>query len=184
MINILGIFLSEANAKGKKLPNKDINTKYLALEGLFKLAKYTTGNKILKDHCSVIISSLHDNDLSIRKKALELMFLICTEESVKLIIKEMLLYFKENEPQLKEDISLKVAILAEKYAQDFKFYIESILKMIELAGEYVTEDILFRFYQLMTGFENQEQLDFIQKYAVEKVTRLLEKDYSNENAVS
>ena len=182
-ISILGIYLSETNGKGKKLPNKDINTKYLALDGLSKLSKYTTGNKILKVHCDVIISSLHDNDLSIRKKSLELMFLICTEDSVKLIIKEMLLYFKENEPQLKDDIALKVAILAEKYAQDFKFYIESILKMIELAGDYVTDDIIFRFYQLMTGFENQEQLDFIQKYAVEKISKYLEKDFVNENAI-
>lgn len=181
-ISILGIFLMEIS-KGKKLPNRDINTKYLSLEGISKLTKYTTGNKILKDHCNVIISSLHDNDLSIRKKSLELMFLICSEDSVKLIIKEMLLYFKDNEPQLKEDIALKVAILAEKYSQDFKFYIESIVKMIELAGDYITEDIIFRFYQLMTGFEGQEQAESIQKYAVEKVNKLLEKEFVNENAV-
>lgn len=111
------------------------------------------------------------------------MFLICTQDSVKLLTKEMLLYFKENEPQLKEDIALKVAILAEKYATDFKWYIESIVKMIELAGEYVSEDIIFRFFQLMKGFENQPQDELIQIYAVEKIIKLLEKDFINENAI-
>lgn len=122
-------------------------------------------------------------DLSIRRKALDLMFLVCTEDSVKLITKEMLLYFKEDEPQLKEDIALKVAILSEKYAQDFKWYIESMIKMIELAGDYLSEDIVFRFIQIMTGFDKQEQSEVVQKYSVEKVVKLLEKEYINENGV-
>lgn len=172
-----------SETSSRKRPNKDVNTRYLALDAMAKLSKYTSGNKILKSHSNVIISSLHDNDISIRRKALELMFLVCTEDSVKLITKEMLLYFKEDEPQLKEDIALKVAILSEKYAQDFKWYIESIVKMIELAGDYVSEDIVFRFLQIMTGFENQEQSDIIQKYAVEKVLKLLEKEFVNENGV-
>ena len=178
-IQILGIYLSES----RKNPNKDVNTKYLALEGLAKLSKYTSGNLILKSHCNVIIASLHDNDLSIRRKALELMFLICTEDSVKLLTKEMLLYFKENEPQLKEDIALKVAILAEKYAVDFKWYIDCVLKMIELAGEYVSEDIIYRYFQLMKGFDNQPQDEAVQIYSVEKIVKLLEKEFINENAV-
>lgn len=178
-INLLGIFLSES----RKYPNKDINTKYLALDGLAKLSKYSSGNLILKNHSNVIIASLHDSDLSIRRKALELMFLVCTKESVKQITKEMLLYYKENEPQLKEDIALKVAILAEKYAVDLNWYIDCILKMIELAGEYVSEDIVYRFYQLMKGFENQPQDKSVQIYSVEKILKLLDKDVVNENTI-
>lgn len=148
-----------------------------------KLSKYTSGDKILRSHSNVIISSLRDNDISIRRKALELMFLTCTEESVKLITKEMLLYFREDEPQLKDDIALKVAILSEKYAQDFRWYIESMVKMIELAGDYVSEDIVYRFLQIITGFDNQEQSPVVQKYAVEKVVKLLEREFINENGI-
>ena len=176
----MGIYLS---SDSKKRPNKDVNTRYLALDAMAKLSKYTSGSKILKSHTNVIISSLRDNDISIRRKALELMFLVCTEDNVKLVTKEMLLYFREDEPQLKEDIALKVAILSEKFASDFKWYIESILKMIELAGDFVSEDIIFRFMQIISGFEKQEQSEIVQKYAVEKIMKLLEKEYIPENGI-
>lgn len=170
-------------SESKKHLNKDVNTKFLALDAIAKLSKYTSGNNILKNHYNVILASLRDNDISIRRKALDLMFLICTEDSVKVITKEMLLYFKEDEPQLKDDIALKVAILAEKYASDLKWYVESIVKMIEMAGEYMSDDIVYRFMQVITGFKNQEQPESIQKYAVEKASKLLEKDFVNENAI-
>jgi AP-2 complex subunit alpha len=114
-VSILGNFLKEDS---NKYPNKDINTKYLALDGMAKLAKYSSGDRILKEHSTIIYSSLKDNDISIRRRALDLLFLVCSVETVKSICKELLLYFKEDEPQLKEDIALKLAILAEKYTTD------------------------------------------------------------------
>ena len=128
-VSILGAFLQDDQ---RKHPNKDINTKYLALDGMAKLSKYTNGNKILKDHSTIILQSLRDADISIRRRALDLLFLTCTQDSVKLICKELLIYLKEDEPQLKEDITLKVAILSEKYATDYFWYIDVCIKMLEL----------------------------------------------------
>ena len=36
---------------------------------------------------------------------------------------------------------LKVAILAEKYATDYKWYVDVILNLIRLAGDYVSEEV-------------------------------------------
>jgi AP-2 complex subunit alpha len=179
-IGILGLFLQEDQ---RKHPNKDVNTKYLALDGMAKLSKYTSGSKILKEHSNIIIYSLRDNDISIRRRALDLLFLCCTSDSVHMICKELLIYFKEDEPQLKEDVALKIAILAEKYAADFTWYVDVCIKMLELAGDYVSDDILYRIVQIVTGFENQESNTSLQIYACEKIIKLLEKDYVFESVV-
>ena len=179
-VNILGAFLQDDQ---RKHPNKDINTKYLALDGMAKLSKYTNGNKILKDHSTIILQSLRDADVSIRRRALDLLFLTCTQESVKLICKELLIYLKEDEPQLKEDITLKVAILSEKYATDYFWYIDVCIKMLELAGDFVSDDIIYRIVQIVTGFENKEPDPLLQIHACEKVIALLKKDYAFESVV-
>jgi hypothetical protein len=40
---------------------------------------------------------------------------------------------------------LKVAILAEKYATDYKWYVDVILNLIRLAGDYVSEEVNVNF---------------------------------------
>jgi hypothetical protein len=49
--------------------------------------------------------------------------------------------------------------------------------MMEVAGDFVTEDIFFRFYQIVVGFEDQEPNEKIKLYAVEKICKMLDKDY-------
>lgn len=172
-INILGNFLQD---NVKKYPNKDVNTKYLALDSLAKLCKYSSKDKIYNDHFNIIVGSIRDNDISIRRRALDLLFIVCSQDSVKPICKELLSYMTEDEPQLKEEVALKIAILAEKYANEYNWYIDICLKMLEVAGDYVTEDIIFRFVQIVSGFEEQEQNDKIKIYACEKICKMLEKE--------
>ena len=45
---------------------------------------------------------------------------------------------------MKEEIVLKIAILAEKFAENLNWYIDVIFKLIELAGDYVSDEIWYR----------------------------------------
>ena len=179
-VNVLGSFLV---GDSRRCPNSDINTRYLALDGMAKLSKYSNGNKIMKDHSAIILQSLRDSDISIRRRALDLLFLICTPETVKTICKELLIYFSEDDPQLKEDITLKIAILSERFAPDYLWYIDCCLKMLEVAGDYAPEDIIYRIVQMVTGFENKESDQNLQIYACEKCISLLKKDFTFECVV-
>ena len=179
-VNILGSFLIDDS---RRCPNADINTRYLALDGMAKLSKYSNGNKIMKDHSTIILQSLRDSDVSIRRRALDLLFLICTPETVKNICKELLIYFREDDPQLKEDITLKIAILSEKFAPDYLWYIDCCLKMLEVAGDYAPEDIIYRIVQMVAGFENKESDQNLQIHACEKCLALLTKNYTYECVV-
>ena len=44
---------------------------------------------------------------------------------------------------------LKIAILSEKYASDFSWYVDIILKLIRLAGDYVSEEVWYRIIQIV-----------------------------------
>ena len=44
---------------------------------------------------------------------------------------------------------LKIAILAEKYAQDYTWYVDTILNLIRLAGDYISEEVWYRIIQIV-----------------------------------
>ena len=58
---------------------------------------------------------------------------------------------------------LKVAILAEKYATDYKWYVDVILNLIRLAGDYVSEEVWYRVIQIVIN------RDDVQGYAAKTV---------------
>ena len=58
---------------------------------------------------------------------------------------------------------LKVAILAEKYATDYTWYVDVILNLIRIAGEYVSDEVWFRVIQIVINRED------VQGYAAKTV---------------
>lgn len=91
-----------------------------------------------------IVISLRDPDVSIRRRALDLLFCLCDQSVAGNVVNELLDYLQENDYELKEEMVLKIAILAEKFAENLNWYIDVIIKLIEYAGDYVSEDIWYR----------------------------------------
>jgi AP-2 complex subunit alpha len=46
---------------------------------------------------------------------------------------------------------LKVAILAEKYAVDYTWYVDVMLNLIRIAGDYVSEKVWYRVIQIVVN---------------------------------
>lgn len=60
---------------------------------------------------------------------------------------------------------LKVAILSEKFAVDYTWYVDTILNLIRIAGDYVSEEVSsFRFYwingEIKPGIKNCVEVRF------------------------
>lgn len=72
---------------------------------------------------------------------------------------------------------LKVAILAEKYATDYKWYVDVILNLIRLAGDYVSEEVWYRVIQIVINRED------VQGYAAKTVFEALQAPACHENMV-
>jgi AP-2 complex subunit alpha len=88
--------------------------------------------------------SLRDPDISIRRRALDILYLLCTPAISERIIEELIKYSNEAALNIKEELVLKIIILAEKFAEDILFYIDVVVRLIETSGNYITEEIWYR----------------------------------------
>ena len=70
-----------------------------------------------------------------------------------------------------------MAILAEKYATDYKWYVDVILNLIRLAGDYVSEEVWYRVIQIVINRED------VQGYAAKTVFEALQAPACHENMV-
>jgi AP-2 complex subunit alpha len=125
------------------------NIKYLALESLSKLngvgMKAAQEANIVKTNLPTFLGNLREKDISIRKRALDTLFCLCTSEVAAEVINELLDHLQEdNDYELMEEMVLKIAILSEKFAPNLSWYIDVIIRLIEYAGDYVDEDLWFR----------------------------------------
>ncbi|KAL5063725.1 hypothetical protein RYX36_025462 [Vicia faba] len=78
---------------------------------------------------------------------------------------------------MREELSLKAAILAEKFAPDLSWYVDVILQLIDKAGDFVSDDIWFRVVQFVTNNED------LQPYAATKAREYLDKPSIHETMV-
>lgn len=51
---------------------------------------------------------------------------------------------------IREEMVLKIAVLAERYATDLRWYVDTVLQLIHLAGDYVADDVWHRVVQVRT----------------------------------
>jgi len=168
---------------GKFISVKEANVRYLALETMAKLTGIFISSSFLKQHLQTILVSLRDPDISIRRRALDLLFCLCDERMSREIVQELLDYLLEDDFELKEEMVLKIAILAEKFADNLNWYIDVIIKLIEHAGDYVSEDIWFRVAQIVTGFGEAPANQSLQKYAAVKLFDLLQTPALHESMI-
>ena len=67
---------------------------------------------------------------------------MCDRSNAEDIVQEMLTYLETADYQIREEMVLKIAILSEKYAVDYKWYLDVMLKLIRIAGDFVSEEVI------------------------------------------
>ncbi|XP_023512584.1 AP-2 complex subunit alpha-1-like [Cucurbita pepo subsp. pepo] len=162
---------------GKFIAVREPNIRYLGLENMTRMLMVTDVQDIIKRHQAQIITSLKDPDISIRRRALDLLYGMCDVSNAKDIVEELLQYLSTAEFAMREELSLKAAILAEKFAPDLSWYVDVILQLIDKAGDFVSDDIWFRVVQFVTNNED------LQPYAAIKAREYLDKPAIHETMV-
>ncbi|GMH38541.1 hypothetical protein BSKO_06425 [Bryopsis sp. KO-2023] len=163
---------------GKFLMINEPNIKYLALENMSRLALIPEMLEAITRHQKTIVASLKDPDVSVRKRALDLLFSTCDASNSMENVEELLKYMTVADFSMREELTLKIAILAERFAPDVKWYVDVSMDLIERAGEFVTEDIWHRVIQLVTNNEGMRQ------YAANKVAESLQRGGSHEALIA
>ncbi|KAL4505321.1 hypothetical protein ABPG72_002383 [Tetrahymena utriculariae] len=171
VIKRLGVFISF----------REPNFRYLGLETMCKLVH--NNEDLIEKHLSTILKSLKSNDISIKRRALELLYLMCNQNTSKRIVEELLGYAEEKaDLVIKEELVLKIAILAEKFADNLTWYIDCVIKLISSSGDFVTDDIWFRIIQMIVGFGKESNPE-LQRYAALKLFTSINIPHAHENLV-
>ena len=60
------------------------------------------------------MTPLQDSDVSIRRRALELVYALVNESNIKALTKELLEYLKVTDPEFKPDLTTKICALVQR----------------------------------------------------------------------
>ncbi|CDK25840.1 unnamed protein product [Kuraishia capsulata CBS 1993] len=147
-------------ALGGLLEAGETNARYLALDALTKVAARSgaSGSQKAVEHLPKVMRLLRDRDVSVRQKALDLVYAICDSTSVENICRDLLAYMGVAEYSMRPDVAVKVAVLAEKFATDATWYVTTALKLIAVAGSHVADEVWQRIVQIVVNNEGIQPL--------------------------
>lgn len=167
-LRVLGV-----NILGKFLTNRDNNIRYVALNTLVKVVAIDT--PAVQRHRNTILECLRDPDISIRRRALDLSFTLINEGNVRVLIRELLAFLEVADNEFKTTMTTQIGIAADKYAPNKRWHIDTMLRVLTLAGNYVREPIMSSFIRLIATSPE------LQQYAVQKLYTNLKKDITQES---
>lgn len=166
-LRVLGV-----NILGKFLSNKDNNIRYVALNTLLKVVAIEPN--AVQRHRNTILECLRDPDISIRRRALDLSFTLIREDNIRVLIRELLAFLEVADNEFKPVMTTQIGIAADRFAPSKRWHIDTILRVVKLAGNYVKEQILSSFIRLIATSPDQ------QTYAVQKLYSGLKADITQE----
>ena len=166
-LRVLGV-----NILGKFLTNKDNNIRYVALNTLIKVVAVEPN--AVQRHRNTILECLRDPDISIRRRALDLSFTLIREDNVRVLIRELLAFLEVADAEFKPIMTTQIGIAADRYAPNRRWHIDTMLRVVKLAGNFVKEQILSSFIRLIATSPD------LQTYAVQKLYAALKSDVTQE----
>jgi AP-1 complex subunit gamma-1 len=141
-LRVLGV-----NILGKFLSNRDNNIRYVALNTLIKVVAVEPN--AVQRHRNTILECLRDPDISIRRRALDLSFTLINEGNVRLLIRELLAFLEVADNEFKPIMTSQIGIAADRFSPNKRWHVDTMLRVLSLAGNYVKEQILSSFIRLV-----------------------------------
>ncbi|MCO5595575.1 hypothetical protein L7F22_049620 [Adiantum nelumboides] len=135
-----GLRVLAVNILGRFLSNRDNNIRYIALNMLLRVVSVDT--QAVQRHRTTIVECVKDTDISIRKRALELVYALVNKSNAKALTKELLEYLKKSDSDFKGILTAKICLIIEKFSPDKIWYIDQMIKVMVEAGNYVTDAVI------------------------------------------
>ncbi|KAG8534073.1 uncharacterized protein KY384_000916 [Bacidia gigantensis] len=166
-LRVLGV-----NILGKFLTNKDNNIRYVALNTLIKVVAVEPN--AVQRHRNTILECLRDPDISIRRRALDLSFTLINDSNVRVLIRELLAFLEVADNEFKPIMTSQIGVAADRFAPNKRWHVDTMLRVLKLAGNYVKEQILSSFVRLIATTPE------LQTYSAQKLYAALKDDITQE----
>ncbi|KAL9056364.1 MAG: hypothetical protein Q9162_002955 [Coniocarpon cinnabarinum] len=162
---------------GKFILGRETNVRYLGLEAMTHLASRGEALDPIKQHQKSIVASLRDRDITVRRQALDLLYSMCDQTNQQSIVTELLKHLQTADYAIREEMVLKIAVLAERYATDAQWYVDVSLRLLAIAGDHVSDEVWQRVIQIVTNNEG------LQEYAARSLLRYVKPDQVHESLI-
>uniref|UniRef100_A0A8D2AUM2 AP-4 complex subunit epsilon n=1 Tax=Sciurus vulgaris TaxID=55149 RepID=A0A8D2AUM2_SCIVU len=163
-----------AKCIGKFVLSPKINLKYLGLKALTYVIQQDP--TLALQHQMTIIECLDHPDPIIKRETLELLYRITNAQNVTVIVQKMLEYLHQSkEEYIIVNLVGKIAELAEKYAPDNAWFIQTMNAVFSVGGDVMHPDIPNNFLRLLAeGFDDETEDQQLRLYAVQSYLTLLD----------
>ncbi|XP_071447728.1 AP-1 complex subunit gamma-1 isoform X2 [Hetaerina americana] len=141
-LRVLGV-----NILGRFLLNTDKNIRYVALNTLLKTVHVDTS--AVQRHRSTILDCLKDLDVSIRRRALDLSFALVNASNVCAMVRELVTFLERADPEFKATAASSIVVAAERYAPRRRWHLDTHLRVLCAAGNYVSDEVVACTIQLI-----------------------------------
>lgn len=169
--------LLEAAADGvsKFLKSDSHNLKYLGIDALSRLIKISP--EIAEQHQLAVIDCLEDPDDTLKRKTFELLYKMTKSSNVEVIVDRMIEYMINiNDTHYKTEIASRCVELAEQFAPSNQWFIQTMNKVFEHAGDLVNAKVAHNLMRLIAeGFgEDDDTADTqLRSSAVESYLQIM-----------
>lgn len=144
-----GLRVLAVNILGRFLLNNDKNIRYVALNTLLRVVN--ADYNAVQRHRTTIVDCLKDTDISIRKRAMELSFALVNSNNIRGMMKELLSFLESCDPEFKSDCCSSIVMATEKHSPNKRWHVDTVLRVLKIAGNYVHNDIVSIVIQLIAS---------------------------------
>ncbi|XP_057798993.1 LOW QUALITY PROTEIN: AP-4 complex subunit epsilon [Salvia miltiorrhiza] len=166
---------SAADAIAKFLKSDSHNLKYLGIDALTRLIKINP--EIAEQHQLAVIDCLEDPDDTLKRKTFDLLYKMTKSSNVEVIVDRMIEYMISiNDSHYKTEIASRCVDLAEQFAPSNQWFIQTMNKVFEHAGDLVNAKVAHNLMKLIAeGFgEDDDTADSqLRSSAVESYLRIM-----------
>lgn len=150
-----GLRVLAVNILGRFLLNRDNNIRYVALntlsrciveqqqtdDGSIPTDSANTASAALQKHRNTVVDCLKDPDISIRQRALELIYYMVNQENVESLASELLNYLVLCPREHRRDICTRIFRVVEKFSPDDRWRVDTLITMLTIAGREASRDV-------------------------------------------
>jgi len=108
--------------------------RYVALTTLCQVASILTDSSSLQRHSTTIIDCIKDTDISIRKRAIDLAFILMNRQNIKVLARELLVSLETTTNEEKAKISRRLCECANRYKSNKRWEIDTVCRVLKIAG--------------------------------------------------
>lgn len=180
-----GLRVLAVNILGRFLLNRDNNIRYVALNtlsrcivahqetdaGIVPAESATTASATLQKHRNTVVDCLKDPDISIRQRALELIYYMVNQDNVESLTAELLNYLVLCPREHRSDICTRILRVVERFTPDDRWRVDTLITMLTIAGREASREV----QNAAVIYVSRSPQD-IQMYATHKLLKAIRDD--------